>query len=470
MPEKKNIKKVKTVKIAFWYTISNLVVNALSFLSTPIFSRLLSKEEYGQFSNFSAWASILQIIMTFNFSATIARAKYDYEEDMDSYLATLVIFNNITTVIIFTFVELFSSYFEALLSMEHRFIRILLIYMFFSPCFSYLQIKHRIFYKYKFFVAFSFSTAVLRTGISILCVILMEDKVFGRICGDKLSMSVFCVSLWIVILYKGKNLKLEYIKYALLISVPLIPHTLAGNILTTADKIMITDICGSADNAIYSLVYTISCMAAILWNSMNQAWSPWLYDNMAIDNKAGIRHKSKLFLGLFLVLIVGVLLIAPEIVLLMGGNKYYESRYLMPPVILACVFQFIYSMYVNIEIFMKKTFQISVGTVMAGGINIVLNYLLIPKYGYQAAAYTTLIGYILLWIFHYIIVRMGKKYTDIYDLKFILVALILISFISMGMLIIYQYIFLRYILIFIYLIVLFGFIFKYKTQIIRMIK
>lgn len=470
MYEKKEIRQSKTATIVFWYTISNLFVSALSFISTPIFTRALSKEEYGQFSNFSAWLSIVQIVLTFNFSATIARAKYDYEDEMDSFLATLVVFNNITTLVAFILVVVFPAFFENIFSMNSGYIKIMLVYIFFTPSFSYLQIKHRIFYKYKFCVLFSISTAVIRTGVALLCVLVMEDKLYGRISGDSLSMSVFCAMLWISILYKGKKFKVAYLRYALLIAVPLIPHTLAGNILTTADKIMITDICGAADNAIYSLAYTISCLAAILWNSMNQAWSPWLYDNMALENKKTIKENSKLFLGIFAVLIVGILLVAPEIIWIMGGNKYYESRFLMPPVILACAFQFVYGMYVNIEIFVKKTFQISLGTVLAGVINVVLNYLLIPIYGYQAAAYTTLIGYILLWVFHYLMVKREKKYMDIYETRFVLAVLTVLSFISMLMLLIYHYDIIRFGLVFIYVIIFLYFVLKYRKQIIAMIK
>lgn len=142
----------------------------------------------------------------------------------------------------------------------------------------------------------------------------------------------------------------------------------------------------------------------------------------------------------------------------------------MPPVIVACAFQFVYGMYVNIEIFIKKTFQISVGTVAAAIVNIVLNYFFIPIYGYQAAAYTTLIGYIFLWLFHFIIVKANKEFVDIYDTKFILKILAVLLLISFLMLIIYHYDTLRYIIITIYMVVLILMLIKYRRQIVSMIK
>jgi len=470
MQFKKTRKETKTVKIAIWYTISNLFISGITFLSSPLFARMLSKNEYGEFSNFSSWLSILQVVITFNMGATIARAKYDFEDEMNCYLSTLVIFNNITTLIAMFFAETFSAFVEDIFAMDIQYIRFLLLYLFFYPAFSYLQIKHRIFREYKFFVFFSISTAILRTLVSVICVLTMNNKLFGRIAGDIFSICLASSGLWVYILYKGKVFKWNYLKYALTISIPLIPHTLAGNLLMSSDKIMINSMCGPEQNAIYSMAYSVSSIVTLFWTALNQAWAPWLYDNMAIDNKKEIRTKSQIYLGTFAVLIVGILLIAPEVIDIMGGKKYYESRFLMPPVILAGAFQFVYGMYVNIEIFTKKTFQISFGTVVAGVINITLNYMLIPKLGYQVASYTTLTGYILLFAFHFYMVRKGGQFTDIYNTRFIFMILLTLSVSGLLLLLTYYHDVTRHLLLAIYLVILGIVVSKNRKQILSMIK
>lgn len=470
MQPNKTMEEAKTAKIAIWYIISNLFVSAIGFLSTPIFSRILSKSEFGEYSNFSSWLIILEVVVTFNMGMTITRAKYDYEEKMDSYLSTLVLFNNVTTLLLAVFTEMFPAFVENILAMDLQYIRFLLLYLFFYPAFSYLQIKHRIFRKYKFFVFFSISTAILRTLVSVICVLTMSNKLFGRIAGDISSISLAGLGLWIYILYKGKSFKWIYLKYALTISIPLIPHTLAGNLLMSSDKIMINSMCGSEQNATYSIAYSVSSIVTLLWTAMNQAWTPWLYDNMAENNRNAIRTKSKIYLTVFSIIIVGVLLVAPEVVFIMGDVKYYESRYLMPPIILAGAYQFVYAMYVNIEIFTKKTFQISLGTVLVGVINITLNYLLIPKLGYQVASYTTLIGYMLLLVFHFYMVHIGRQFSDIYESQFIFGILLMLSIVSFLVLLTYNWDIVRYLLLAVYITALFIIIYKNRMQIISMIK
>ncbi len=412
-------KKTNTVKIALWYTISNLLTNALAFISTPLFSRILTKSDYGKYSNFSSWLGIIQVIITLNVGATISRAKYDYLEDMDKYISSLVIFNNMITLGACIIIEIFSDYFEIMFSMDIIYIRIMLLYLFFSPASSYLQLKHRMFGKYKFFVFFSITSALIRTLSSVIFVILMTDKFFARVAGDIITILIFNFFLWGFVLYKGRSFCIKHVLYALVISLPLVPHKLAGNLLTHSDKIMITNMCGAEQNAIYALTYTISNAVSILWTAMNLAWTPWLYDRLFEKNIISIRENSKRYLCVFSLLVIIILLLAPEAILILGGSKYYEARFLMPPIMLAGVMQFVYGMYVNIEIFTKKTYQISLGTVIAGILNIVLNKVFIPLYGYSAAAYTTLIGYTILLIFHYILVHIyNKEYSNIYDTRF----------------------------------------------------
>ncbi|MCI9358714.1 MAG: oligosaccharide flippase family protein [Lachnospiraceae bacterium] len=457
-----------TVKIAVWYIIGNLFAKGVVMVSTPVFTRLLSKNEYGQFSNLVSWESIIVVFATLDFATSITRAKYDFERRMNRYVSSILLFSNFVTLAILFSIEINQDFFVKLFSMDIIYIRMLFIYLLFTPAFSYLQIKHRVYKKYKFFVLFSISSAIIRTFISVILVLTMTDKLLGRIYGYFLPVTLFNLILWLVILAEGKGISWDCIKYACKISIPLIPHTLSSIVLGNSDRIMITKYCGSESTALYSLAYTISTMASLLWTSMNQAWSPWLFDKMNDKNTREISDKSKIYLDVFFVLIIGVLLVTPEIILILGGKSYYSARYIMPPVIAGCTFQFIYGMYVNIEVFSKKTFAISIGTTAAATINIFLNRLFIPKYGYMAAAYTTMFGYFVLLAFHYCMVKVKiKEYSNIYNESHIFLIMLLNIVTGILSLILYKHNYIRYALVFMYsviiLLVMLNMI-KYKTK------
>lgn len=458
--------KATTGRIALWYAFSNIFVNGLAFISTPIFTRLMSKTEYGQFSNFSSWESILMVIVTLDFTTSIARAKYDYNDNMETYLSSILLVSNLVTFVSYIIVEINKPFFESLFSMDIIYIRVMFLYIMFMPAFSYLQTKHRMYKKYRFFVAFAISSAILRTGTSVVLVLLLQDKLFGRIMGYVLPSVLMNISLWIYIVKKGRRIDWSCVKYAAAISIPLIPHVLSGILLGNSDRIMITRYVGAEANAMYTLAYQISLLANLLWTAMNQAWMPWLFDNIHNNKRNEIDKNSKLYLGVFSALIVGVLLITPEFMLILGGLQYYNARFVMPPVVMGCVFQFVYGMYVNLEIYEKKTAIISAGTVLAALLNVGLNAIFIPKYGYIAAAYTTLIGYFALFMIHFIIVRVKiKNLKDLYSKRFIFSILATLTLFSGGSLLLYKWNILRYLILILYIIVFTRLIIKNRTTI-----
>lgn len=465
LAKNKTEENASTAKIAFWYVISSIFTKGLAMLSTPVFTRLMSQSEYGRFSNFTSWESIITIIVTFDLGSSIARAKYDFSNKMDDYIASVLLFGNLVTIVSYLFIEIRPQFFCDLFSMDIIYIRALFMYLLFSPAFSHLQIKHRIYRKYKFCVFFSVFSAVVRTIISILLVFLLADKFKGRILGYLVPITILNVALWVSVFLKGRRISWSYMKYACRISIPLIPHALSGIFLINSDRIMITKYCGNEATALYSIAYSISMIASLIWNSMNRAWSPWLFDNMNANNRASILEKSKIFLGVFIIFIIGVFLTAPEIILILGGKQYYSARYIMPPVIVGCVFQFIYSMYVNIEIYSKKTFIISIGTMAAAMLNLFLNYLFIPRYGYAAASYTTMTGYLALLIFHYYIVKITlKEYIDMYDRKFIFQMAMLTVVLGCISFALFKYNYIRYIASLIYAILLLKVLYKFRKQ------
>ena len=156
----------------------------------------------------------------------------------------------------------------------------------------------------------------------------------------------------------------------------------------------------------------------MLATAMNIAWSPWSSEMIHEEKFSVVRKASYFYIILFYSVVLGIIVLGPEAVLILGGEKYAEAVHVMPPVVLGAVFQFLYNLYVSLEQFAKKTVGMAFGSVAAALINIVLNWLLIPRYGYTAAAYTTLVGYACLLIIHYFLAK-RTGYSQAYDEKFI---------------------------------------------------
>ena len=141
----------------------------------------------------------------------------------------------------------------------------------------------------------------------------------------------------------------------------------------------------------------------------------------------------------------------------------------MPPVSFGCVCQFIYSMYVSVEQFKKKTVGMAIASCIAALSNYLLNYFLIPKFGYIAAAYTTLASYLILLFIHVWLVRrmhIGK----LYPLKFFILLLAAMTIYTVFINILYSHNIIRYIIAAAYFVAVLIFAIKSKDRIIALFK
>lgn len=451
----------KALKAGLWYTICNFVIRGINFLTTPIFTRLLSKADYGAYTNYSSWLSLLTILTTLDLYTSVARAKIDYEDDLDGYVSSIQILGTAFTGICYIFVLLFQSLFEKVFGMDIIYINIMFIYMMVAPSFTILQAKHRQLMKYKAVSALAGISTIGSVCVSLICVVSMDDDLFGRIVGSSGTLIVVYFCVFIFNLYKGKKAKTKYWKYAIMISLPLIPHVLAGNILGTSDRIMITNFCGTESAALYSVVYSCSLIVMILFTSVNQAWAPWFYEQLNLKNYHIIKKASKAYVLLSFFIVFVIMLIGPEIVLLIAGKQYVESSSIFPCIMLGTFYWGLYTFFVNTEIFCKKTFGISVKSIIAALFNLLINYFLIPLWGWEAAAYTTLASYFLMLVLHSI---SGKKLgtDDYFDRRFFF-GIAAIAFAIMILIrITYSNMLLRIVLVFITMLI--GILFSVKRR------
>ncbi|MBR1531195.1 MAG: polysaccharide biosynthesis C-terminal domain-containing protein, partial [Eubacterium sp.] len=274
-------------------------------------------------------------------------------------------------------------------------------------------------------------------------------RIFGSIIPTVLIGAV----LFVLFFKTGKRVKISYWKYALPIALPYIPHLISMMILNSTDKIMVTKLCGEADNAMYSMAYTCGMVITMLVMTMNNAFSPWLAEKIHNNECNSIKAMSGKYFGFFAFCTVGVMLVSPEILMILGGQQYYDARFIVPPVVMGCVFQFAYTMLVNIEQAKKKTVGMSIASVFAAVLNCILNAVFIPVFGYGAAAYTTLISYAFLYTLHLLLVK-KLGYISIYNNKSIWLTLLTLCACTAVSVLLYSTSYLRYIITLLYIIVM----------------
>lgn len=418
--DRSSIKRIfgsKLVKSGMWYTLGTLFLQGLSFLTVPIFTRLLDESDFGIVSIYGNYLSIFMTVVSLGLISSVQRGKFDFKENYDGFLSSVLFLGTISVGVWSAIVFIFKKPIASILEINQGLVMLLMVQCFFTFVVEFANQKFTAQYKYKKFLLISISSAILNIILSIIFIQKLSSyKYYGRIGAGAIVTIIFGIILYISTMRKGKRfISLEYWKYALAISMPLILHTLSAILLNSADTIMIKKFIGNSSAGIYSFAYKIGMILQIVWIAFNKAWVPWFFENMDKGNYEEINKRIKYYIGIFSLISFILIFISPEIGKIMGSKNYLNGLSMVPLIMIGYYFVFLYSIPSNLEFYTKKTQYISIGTLMAALVNLILNYIFIPRYGAVAAAWTTVISYILLFLYHYFI---SLRVTSIRIFKF----------------------------------------------------
>ena len=397
-------KSSKVFKAGLGYTIGNYLIKGLSFLTIPIFSRLLSTSEYGIYNSFVAYETILFIFIGMALHGSYKNAKYELSERYHTYISSTLLFIVMNAIVGLVACNLLNTILLPLLGLDRISLNLLVLYSFSTAvitCYnSYIGLE----YKYKSYIVVSLINAVGTVGLSIVLMmgIFNENRYLGRIIGTVVPGLLIAISL-ICFFWRRSKPKdiIKNLKWGLSYSVPLVPHGISQVILTQFDRIMIRKIVGASEAGIYSFAYNIFSIVSITSNSIGTVWEAWVFEKIHNKDYQAVRKVGSLYAIGMLMFSAIVMLLAPEIIILLGPSEYYASMYSVVPIVAAGYFAFLYTIPATIEYYHGKTKYIAVGTVSAAIINVALNLVCIKEFGYIAAAYTTLVSYVAYFLFHY---------------------------------------------------------------------
>lgn len=428
-----------------WYIFSSVMVKSISVLTMPIFTRMMTTEEYGIVSTFTTWYSLLSVFCTLNLTYSIGRAKQDFPGKLEYYIGSMQMLAAMATLCIVAVILLFIEPAAEVMELSMPGVILLLVYLLFSPAISFFQNGFRYRYCYKENVAIAWYVTVSSVTLSLLLIAAVDyDRAILRMIGIVFPVASLSIAFWIFSIRKGVvKPDREFWLYGMKLSLPLVLHTVSLNILAQSDRIFIVKLCGASDAGVYSLVYSYGVLISIITNAIAEGWLPWFHDSYFAQEFDAISKNVKPIVILGCYLALGCIALAPELVLLLGGERYMAGIKCVPPVVLGVLCQYVYTHYVNIELHLKKTKFVSMGTIFAAGLNMILNALFIPVFGFVAAAYTTLLSYICLLFIHCFITKKILK-VKLYDDVFMFAAIGVTAFVSAGVALTYDHIVIRY--------------------------
>ena len=426
----------KTVKASLWYLIASFMHKGIAAITTPIFTRILSTQEYGQFQVFQSWHGIVTILITLCIYYDVsAQGLVKYSERRDSFLSSLQGLT-VTLIGIWTIIYLiFQKAINTAIGFNTVQMMCMIISIWATAAYQFWAAEQRVKYNYISLAILTISISLIKPITEILLVLNATDKLTARIIAVAISEVLCYAGLFVSQMKRGKVFysKSNW-KHAVVMGLPLIPHYLSQRILQDSDRIMIERMVGADKAGIYSLAYSVSVLMTLLTTSITQTITPWLYSKIKEKDYRAI--SNIVYPILIIVAVANLILIgfAPELVQIFAPSEYYEAIWTIPPIAMSVYFIFSYGVFSVFEFYYEKTSYVTIATGIGAGLNIILNYIFIKIFGYHAAGYTTLFCYMAYTVAHYCFMRkICRKFMNgemVYSPKILLI--ITVSFMILG--------------------------------------
>lgn len=413
------------------YGLSSLLARFINYLMNPIYTNYFKDpSEYAIYSEFYIYIPILLIILTFGFETGFFRFANKYKDDKESVYSTTFTFLLITSSLFALYTTFsYNSIIHGLDLSNNKWYVILTGWIvFFDVLCAIPFVRLRNENKATTFVALK-SINILINVVFNLLLLFVVPKVFPSlpyigilvIFIANLIASIFTFVL--VLKYAGiPKIKINkpLMREIAIYSIPLVISGLAGQINDLLDRYSIKYLLPTSDNPMFQLgIYTSNLKLAIVLTLFTQmfryAAEPFFFNNVKKEDSAKTYADVFKYFSIFGMIIFLLITLYIDIFQHLEGPNYRVGLRIVPVLLLS--YYFVGLLY-NLQIIFKlhdKTRR-TVDVTIAGLVLLVLfNIIMVPKFGYDAAAWGRLLSFIFMCVISY---WFGRKLINIpYDFK-----------------------------------------------------
>lgn len=419
------------------YGFSSIIGKIAAIFLIPIYTSILTKEEYGAMALIMSCYGIIDIVANLNIHSGIARDYYEEGINREKLLSTgfysILCISILTTIILVLFK---TSIFYHLLGLKEEFYNSFIVMLFTVPvtCLhTYFAILTR--YKRKP-ILYSIGTiisTILSIGITIYGVVYLRAGVISYFIASFVSGLLstlyfyFINKEFIKFLYSK-----DYIQRALKFSLPTLPAILAGWIDNSLGQVLIGKHISLSVLGVYSIAISLSSVFTLITTAFMNVWTPFLYENYKKDNFNKTINNLFVLFGTFLIVIsVTLSLFSKEIICLLTNSSYMDaSNYITLLCIPMCFYLLFPFASSGVSIY-RETKHIGVSYVLGSVLNLSVLFITIRYYG--AIAVPICLG--LSRIFTYFYLYRKSQHRISYNLpNFILIIFIFIQLMCFALL------------------------------------
>lgn len=445
------------VKASFAFFFASLVTKGIAYVTTPVYTRLLTPDEFGQANVFLTWLHLLGLVAMFClYCGVFNNGMVDYPDRRDEYSLSMLGLANLITLVFSSIMLCIYPFLRKWMGMDYPLVILMCVVFLFQPGYSFWMSRQRYELKWKGSTFWTVFSSFLSPVVALVAILAFPaHRLHARLFGAEGALAVIYAGFCLHIALKNRfRVNTAFWRQAFFFNLPLIPHYLSAYLLSSSDKLMISRMIGDAATAYYSVAHSVAFVVLVVWTAAHASLIPFIYENCKTKNYSTISKVTLPILAVFDATCILLILLAPEAIALMATRDYREAIYVVPPVVAGVFFQVHYFLYADVLYYYKKPRYVMYGSIAAASANIALNWLFIPRFGYIAAAWTTLVCYLLQAAIDYWAMRRVIR-EKIYDMRLVALLSVLLCAIAFICLFVYDTPAIRYALLGLLLLALF---------------
>jgi O-antigen/teichoic acid export membrane protein len=406
------------------YGLGSVLVRAVGLLVLPLYTRHLTPADYGLVALGSTLTALLSLLLPLGLYNAVSRLFFLAESERDRrrligtiWLAMLGFGLVATLALDLAGGPLFGWLFPDLAF--DPYVRIALWTAYLST-FSFvplnlLQAQERP----RAYTAWTAATLLLTVAITVLFVVVLGWGAYGYLLGTLVASAIVALP-YLVMTLRHADFCIDgaRLRSSLAFSLPLIPHGLAAWVLTLSDRTILQIYVSVADLGLYSLGYVFGMVQIMISGAIGNAWFPFVFKRFAEQGAAAEQRVARLatyYVLTICTVAVALCLFARDAIWVLTTDAFYPAHRVVPVIVLGYLWNGLYILPQNLLFVRSKTFLISVVTVVAGAVNVAMNFWLVPAFGIMAAAWATFAAFFTMFVLLHAITR--RVYPFPYEYK-----------------------------------------------------
>lgn len=406
-------------------TIGKVCTQLITFFLLPLYTSILSTEEYGTVDLLSTLVSLLLPIVTFQVEQAVFRHLIDVrenEQEKKRIISTGIFSVAIQCIIYLIIFFLISPFIN---NKYKYFLATNVIAYIFA---SLTQQIARGLGKNTHYAIGSFISAFTTIIFNILFLVVFKFGASGMLMANmigQLSCAIYnSIALKLYKYISYKEFKEELLKKLWKYSVPLIPNAISWWVFNASDRVIVSAILGIAQNGILSAAHKFSTVYITFYNIFNMSWTEMVSLHINDEDVEEFMNKMiNTMIKLFTAVGIGIIACMPFVYPIMINEKFSEGYNQVPIMILGSIFNVVVGLISTIYVAKKNTKAVANTSIISAIINIVVNLALIKFVGLYAATISTLTAYLVMSIYR--LHDLKKRYFEIKIEKlFIIISII----------------------------------------------